>query len=212
MKTTSLLVICTVLAMLGAQSAAAAEKHLFYVHGCCVKDGMDPKVPAYEKIIKSFKDDGFKVNFELRFASVGDNDAAVQAHAKNIADQVQTLIAKGTAPDDITVAGYSLGSMTALVTAGHMANPKVNVVLLAGCPVKSAIKVNIDYTKVKGRILSIYDAKDEKFGSCKGKLPENVVFSEVVLNSGEGHAVFRLPDEKHMKLWKEPTLAWTKGK
>ena len=211
MKKSVLLVLCTSLAVLGVQNVIAAEKHLFYVHGCCVKDGMDPKVQAYEKIVKSFKDDGFRVNFDMRYANVGDNDAAVQAHAKNIADQVQALIAKGTAPEDITVAGYSLGSMTALVTAGHMTSPKVNVVLLAGCPVKAAIKVNIDYTKVKGRILSVYDAKDDKFGSCKGRLPDGVTFSEVVLNSGEGHAVFRLPDEKHMKLWREPMLAWISG-
>jgi len=207
MKTRPLVTIATLLALCSG-AALAAEKHLFYVHGCCVKDGMDPKVQAYEKIVKSFKDDGFKVNFEMRYANVGDNDAAVQAYARSIADQVQSLIDKGTAPENITVAGYSLGSMTALVTSGLITNPNVNVVLLAGCPVKTAIKVNVDYAKVKGRILSIYDAKDDKFASCKGRLPEGLQFQEVMLDSGEGHTVFRLTDSKYMKQWKEPMLAW----
>jgi hypothetical protein len=193
-------------------TAQAAEKHLFYMHGCCIKGKDDPKVKAYETIVQNLNEAGFKVAFDLRTADFGDNDSAVQAHAAKVADQVRTLLAQGVAPGDITVAGYSLGSMTALVTAGLIANPKVNVVLLAGCPINPAIKVSIDYAKIKGRVLSIYDVKDEKFGSCNGRLPEGVTSKEVVLNSGKGHSVFRLPDEKHMKLWKDPMLAWIKEK
>lgn len=192
--------------------AHAAEKHLFYVHGCCIKDKGDPKIKAYETIVQELKNSGFNVVFELRTADVTDSDAHAQAYAAKIADQVRALLAKGTAPEDITVAGYSLGSMTTLVASGLLANPKVNFVLLAGCPVNPAIPVTIDYSKIKGRVLSITDTKDDKFGSCNGRLLESVTYKEVVLNSGEGHAVFRLTDEKNLKLWKEPLVAWTKGK
>jgi predicted esterase len=192
--------------------AHAAEKHLFYVHGCCVKDMNDPKVKAYEKIVQELKSSGFNVVFELRTADIGDSDAGAQAYAKKIAEQVQALLAKGTPPESITVAGYSLGSMTTLVASGLVNNPKVNFVLLAGCPINPAIKVNIDYSKVKGRVLSITDTKDEKFGSCNGKLPEGTAYKEIVLNSGEGHAVFRLTDEKNLKLWKDPLVEWSTNK
>jgi len=200
-----------VLIVVGAGGVRAADKYLFYMHGCCIMGSDDPKTGAYGKIVQNLQNSGFTVSFEMRPAKVGDNDAAVQAYARKIAEQVHALLAKGVAPEDITVAGYSLGSMTALVAAGHIGNPKVNIVLLAGCPVAPAIKVNIDYSKVKGRVLSIYDSKDEKFGSCKDHLAAETTFKEVVLNSGKGHAVFRLPDEQHISLWKSPMLTWTDG-
>ncbi len=184
----------------------AADKHLFYIHGCCVKGPGDPKVAAYEAIVKELKNSGFNVVFDLRY---DDSNAQVQAYAEKVADQVKSLLAKGTAPEDITVAGYSLGSRITLVVSGLIANPKVNIVLIAGCPIKETIP--IDYSKVKGRVLSIWNTKDDKFTSCNGRLPEGMTYKEVVLNSGEGHAVFRLTDEKYLKLWKEPLVSWTKG-
>lgn len=205
-------VIASAALMAGLSNVAhAAEKHLFYTHGCCIKGKDDPKVKAYETIVQELKNSGFNVVFELRYADTNDNNAQAQAQAARIADQVRALLAKGTAPEDITVSGYSLGSMTTLVASGLIANPKVNFVLLAGCPIKAAIPVTIDYPKVKGRILSIMDIRDDKFGSCKGRLPEGVAYKEITLDSGEGHAVFRLPNEKHIKLWKEPLESWAKG-
>jgi hypothetical protein len=203
--------IASVALMTGSLGIAhAAEKHLFYVHGCCIKDKSDPKVKGYEKIVQALKTSGFNVVFELRTADINDGDAQVQAYAGKIADQVRDLLAKGIAPEDITVAGYSRGSLTTLIASGLIANPKVNFVLLAGCPLKPRIPV--DYSRVQGRILSIRDAKDDKFGSCDGRLPEGVTYKEIAFTSGEGHAVFRLPDEKYVKLWKEPLVSWAEGK
>jgi hypothetical protein len=192
--------------------AQAADKHLFYVHGCCVKDKDDPKAKAYEVIIQDLKKSGFDVVFELRYSDVADSDAAAHAYAAKVAGRVQALIAKGTVPEDITVAGYSLGSMTTLVASGLISNPKVNFVLIAGCPVNSKVKVTIDYSKVQGRILSIVDTKDENFGSCNGRLPVGIIHQEIVVNSGKGHALFWQPDEQLIKLWKEPLVAWANGK
>lgn len=203
-------VFTSVAFVVGSLSVAhAAEKHLLYVHGCCIQGKNDPKVKAYETIIQGLKSSGFDVSFELRTADINDSDPQAMAYAEKIADQVRDLLAKGAAPENITVAGYSLGSRITLVASGLIANPKINFVLIAGCPIKATIP--IDYSKVKGRILSIRDTKDDKFGSCNGRLPEGVIYKEVVLNSGEGHAVFRLADEKYLKLWKEPLVAWSKG-
>jgi len=210
MKTVHAIIAGILLATLSPANVQAADQHLFYLHGCCIKDKDDAKVQAYQAIVSNLKQSGFQVRFDLRYANVGDNDPAVQEHARQIATEVRSLLANGVKPRDITIAGYSLGSMTAMVVAGQIANPDINVVLLAGCPVSPAIKVNIDYGKIKGRVLSIYDTKDVKFGSCQGRLPADVTFKEVVLNSGEGHAVFKAPDDQHVKLWKEPLLMWVR--
>lgn len=184
--------------------AHAADRHLFYIHGCCVKGPGDPKVQAYETIVKDLKSSGFNVVFDLRY-----DDSTALVQAAKVADQVKSLLANGTAPEDITVAGYSMGSRITLVASGLIANPKVNIVLIAGCPIKETIP--IDYSKVKGRVLSIWNTTDDKFTSCDRRLPEGLTYREVVLNLGEGHAVFRLTDEKYLKLWKEPLVAWSKG-
>jgi hypothetical protein len=189
--------------------AQAAEKHLLYLHGCCIKSNNDPKVRAYETIVQGLKSAGFNVSFELHTADSYDSNFHAMAYAEKIASQVRDLLAKGIAAEDITVAGYSLGSRITLVASGLIANPKVNFVLIAGCPIKETIP--IDYSKVKGRVLSIRDTKDEKFASCDGRLPKGITYKEIVLKSGEGHAVFRQTDEKYLKLWKEPLVAWSKG-
>ena len=183
--------------------AHAAEKTLFYIHGCCIN-----KVGggAYETIVKDLNSSGFNVTFDLRY---DDSDAEVKAYAAKVAGQVKDLLTKGTAPEDITVSGYSLGSVTAMLASIEIANPKVNYVLLAGCPNNN--KRSIDYSKVQGCILSLVDVKDDRFGSCKSLLPESALKKEVEFDSGDGHKIFRYTTDKAYKLWKEPLEAWAKG-
>lgn len=183
-------------------SAHAAEKHLFYMNGCCInKVGTG----GYDAIAKELRNAGFNLVFDVRN---DDGSATVEAEIARVAGQVKDLLAKGTAPENITVSGYSLGSASTLFVSIAVANPKVNYVLLAGCPGPTARAFDIDYAKVQGRVLAIVDAKDDRFGSCKERLPESVLQKEVTIDSGKGHAVFRLGDEKHMKLWKEPLESW----
>jgi pimeloyl-ACP methyl ester carboxylesterase len=186
--------------------AQAAERHLFYVHGCCIE-----KVgsAAYEDIVKDLRASGFRVTFDVRR---DDGDSEVKAYASKIAEQVKALLSGGAAPEDITVAGYSLGSVTAMHAASQVADPRVNYVLLAGCPGPGARRFDIDYAKVQGRVLSITDSGDDRFGSCKGKLPESALRKEIVLDSGKGHAVFRQSDDGSVRLWKEPLEAWASGR
>lgn len=189
--------------------AHAGDRHLFYVHGCCVQGPNDPKVRDYERIVQDLKDAGFKVHYELRPSNPYDNNPESMAYVEKIAGMVKDLIAGGTAPEDITVAGYSHGSRIAAGASGLVADPRVNYVLLAGCPMKQTIPV--DYAKVSGRVLSIRDSRDDKFHSCDGRLPGAAAYKEIVLDSGQGHALFRLTDEKHLKLWMEPLTGWARG-
>lgn len=204
--------LATLLPAAGFSHAAnAGEKHLIYMHGCCVKQANGAVAKDYKAIAQKLRDSGFNLFFELRTAEATDSDAQARAYAAKVAEHVQALLAKGTAPEDITISGYSLGSMTAMVASGLVANPKVNYVLLAGCPVSANIPVAVDYAKVIGRVLSIVDSKDVNFGSCAGRLPNAAPFKEITLHSGEGHKVFRLADETNVKLWKEPLESWAKG-
>jgi hypothetical protein len=201
-------VASVVLSVCSFSAAQAADKHLFYVHGCCVKSADGQVAKDYESIVQKIRDSGFNVEYQLRTADVGDSNDAVQAYAAQIADKVNALLANGTPPKNITVAGYSLGSMTTLVAAGLIANPNVNIVLLAGCPANATINIDIDYSKVKGNILSVTDKGDSKFGSCEGKLPEGNTFKEVALDSGKGHTLFRMPADNFTSLWMNPMMDW----
>ena len=87
------------------QVAHAAEKHLFYVHGCCVKDKDDPKAKACGTIVQALRDSGFQVAFELRPIDVSDSEPQVRAFAARLAEKTLALIANGVAPEDITIAG-----------------------------------------------------------------------------------------------------------
>lgn len=212
MKTFTILAAVMFFAVVGIGTSSAADKHLFYLHGCCVtKDSNNPRGKAYEKIVPELRKSGMNVHFELRYSDVSDTDAAAQQYAGRIAEEVRALLAKGVKPEDITVSGFSLGSGTSLVIAGLLANPRINYVLLAGCPVKPSVHVTIDYTKVKGRILSIVDSKDEKFAPCKGRLPPDVLQREIILETGLGHKLFLQTDPDHFKLWKDPLVNWAKG-
>jgi len=178
---------------------------LFYMNGCCIqKVGSD----GYDSIVKRLKATGFKVEFKLRDE---DNDEAVMGSVNAVVARVKALIASGTSPEDITVSGYSLGSIIAMYASYEIANPKINYVLLAGCPGPKARR-SVDYSKVQGRVLSVIDVEDDKFGSCAGKLANVASFKEVALKSGKGHMMFRLPDDDYLKLWKEPLVNWANGK
>lgn len=187
-------------------TAQAGDKYLFYMNGCCIeKVGTD----GYDAIEKRLKETGLKLDFTIREE---DTDEAVMGSLDHVVEKVNALLANGTPPEDITVSGYSLGSIIALKASVRIANPKVNYVLLAGCPGPRARRQIEDYSKVQGRILSITDTRDRKFISCSDKITNASEFKEIKLDSGEGHQVFRLSKDKFIKLWKDPLVDWANGK
>jgi len=189
-------------------SANTAEKYLFYMHGENVKDANDPKAKVYAAIVEDLQKTGFNVTFELRPSDVGDNEAAAKVYAAKIATQINGLIDAGTPPENITVAGFSLGSAIAAITSGLVGNAKVNFVFLAGCANKPAVPMTVDYSRMRGRILAITEATDPGYGTCVGHLPEGIRYQEVTLNTNKGNATFRLPE--YLNLWMAPLLEWTK--
>lgn len=72
-------------------------------------------------------------------------------------------------------------------------------------------KYGVSPDSVAGRILSIYDSSDEKYGSCSSLISDSdtVKFKEIELDSGKGHKLFRIPKDKFINQWRDPLINWT---
>lgn len=105
---------------LSPRVARAREKHVFNIYGCCAKGLGDPKVRAYETIVKELNESGFNLAFDFRY-----DDSTARARAKKVADQLKSLLANDMPPEDITAAGYSLSPKITALASGFIANPKV---------------------------------------------------------------------------------------
>jgi len=179
------------------------EKHLFYMHGYRLEslDDDHKRAKAYRIIVSSLEDHGFNVISEQR------GETSVIDYGIGIANEVKKLLADGVKPQNITVAGFSKGAAIALIAAGQVKNPNVNFIALAGC----SDFFHVNYKKLQGRILSIYDVDDEKYYPCDGKISndqEGVTFKEVSIESGKGHSVFRKKKEKWIEQWRDPMIEW----
>ena len=183
----------------------ASEKYVFYLHGSAEEE--DGSSEKYDAAVEAISDRTDNVISEVR----GDTDP--NNYAEKIKKQVNLLISKGVAAKNITVSGFSKGSIIALAASGTINNPDVNYVLLAGCSEDLNAKYNVDSTKAAGRILSIYDSGDEKFESCEEtiKPSKTVKFEETDLDSGKGHKIFRIPKEKFIEQWRDPLIEWVNG-
>ncbi len=58
-----------------SSSSNAAEKHLVYMHGCCVKQTNGAIAKDFKTIAQKLRDAGFNVLFELRTSDQTDSDA-----------------------------------------------------------------------------------------------------------------------------------------
>ena len=180
----------------------ASEMYIFYLHGSAEED--EGSTEKYEAAVEAIAESSATVISEVR------DDTDPNAYAEKLKAQVNILISKGVPAKNITVSGFSKGSIIALTASGVINNPNVNYVLLAGCSEFLNEKYNVDPAKAVGRILSIYDSGDDKFESCDGMINSStkVKFEETDLDSGKGHKVFRIPKEKFIEQWRVPLIDW----
>jgi hypothetical protein len=180
-----------------------SSKYIFYLHGSVEED--EGSTEKYETAVEAIADYSDIVISEVR------DDTDPNTYAEKLKVQVNGLIDKGVSAKNITISGFSKGSIISLAAAGAIQNPDVNYVLLAGCSDYLNGKYNIDTKIVVGRILSIYDSEDEKFGSCSGMISssDKVKFKEIEIDSGKGHKLFRIPKEKFIEQWRDPLVNWT---
>ncbi|MDH5206105.1 MAG: hypothetical protein OEW36_10640 [Hylemonella sp.] len=210
MKTMALAALCLSTVAAGAGSRVSnipsepdkSGKYIIYLHGSA--EETEGATDKYQAAVEAIAQGSAIVLSEVR----GETDPGT--YALKLKQQVDSLVSKGVPPEHITIGGYSKGAVIALAAAGAIRNPKVNYVLLAGCSKFLNEKYGVDPTKAVGRILSIYDVADDKFGSCDGiiRATDGLFFKEAKLESGKGHQVFRIPKKKFIKLWRDLLIDW----
>jgi dienelactone hydrolase len=186
------------------------DRYLFFLHGQIVENkGARPTsekygIYEYRKILDTFKDEGFVVISEARQKKTN-----VFVYAKKVISQVNRLLAAGVAQGNITVVGASKGGAIAFYVSTEMKQKNINYVIIASCVGKLAEDAASRGFHLTGNVLSIYDIKDEYFGSCKsffraakGKGLNN--YKEVAVDMGKGHGFHYTP----AKEWIHPVLAW----
>ena len=138
----------------------ASGKYIFYLHGSVEEE--DGSTEKYETAVESIAESTATIISEVRGYTDPD------AYSIKLKGQVEKLLARGVPPKNITISGFSKGSIIALASAGIINNSKINYVLLAGCSEELNDKYGVDPSKAAGRVLSIYDSGDDKFESCEG--------------------------------------------
>ena len=167
-----------------------AAHYLIYLHGRILevqgREAVSPDFGRYEYdgILRALADKGLIVISELR------GPETTVAYARKVAAQVRKLEAAGVPARHISVAGFSKGGLLARATAAGLADPALNVVLMAACSPR--MEPGRKGT-LKGRILSLYDQSDEMAGSCASLFAPGTETKEVKLATGLRHGLFFRP-------------------
>jgi len=118
------------------------------------------------------------------------------------------LIAKGIAPDQITVVGASKGGYIAQFVSTFAKNPELNFVFIGSFQDDDIVRIpDINFC---GNILTIYE-KSNVFGASAierketSKLKINH-FKEIELNTGLQHGFLYIASEE----WLKPCKIWAK--
>lgn len=181
------------------------ERYIIYLHARIVEDGgRRPTDPAYgiyeyDAILDTLRNTGYTVLSDQRPPGL-----AIDTFVTRLTGTVDSLIAAGIAPADITVMGFSRGAAIAMLASSHLHNPAVNYVFMAGCGDWAFDRPGLHVT---GRILSLYETSDSLGVSCAplfARRGAGSVIREVPLSLGLGHGTFFQP----RAAWLEPALAW----
>lgn len=184
----------------------AAQHWLIYAHGHIVEmQGREAESPEfgryeYDAILKALAERGFEVVSEVRKPGSGPSFAA------RLAQQVGKLRAAGVPAEHITVVGASRGGFYTLSAAAELQQPGLSFVALAACGDATVALA----PRLRGRVLSIYDAADKLAPSCAATFAvakQLQASREIVVTLGRGHGLLYRPYAE----WLEPTAAWALG-
>jgi len=206
--------------LLGSGGGGAAEvprsRHLIYLHGRIVQEQQiaRPKHPQHgyyelDKILGTFRDQGFVVSGELRAKS-----ASVVDSADRLVAQVKKLIASGVPADRITVVGASMGGGIALLASARLQNPDVRFCILGACLSEGVARlVATQGKRPAGRILAVRESSDETTEQCPPWEDDPaagaaLAVREIVLDTGLHHGFLYRP----LPEWVNPVVEWAKGK
>jgi len=177
-----------------AANAAQDAQYLIYL------PSRSPNVDQAANI-RAFEDNGLSV---LTFAYAGESD---HEYARRIRNEVRGLIAKGAAPEAITVVGAGSASPVAALTSAMTGNRHVNYVLLGNCDPRLTDDSGFH---LSGRVLGIRDADDGASPSCRPlwrDAPRLGQRQDLIVRSGQGAAIFDAPRQQ----WVQPLADWSRG-
>jgi len=187
----------------------SAQPHLFFLHNRFIEEhGTEADHPGYGnghyyEILDAFRSYGFTVHSELRRLGT---DA--RPYARRIVAQVDSLLASGVPPGDITIVGTSKGGYIAQYVSTYLAKPAVNFVFV-GC-YRDVDLQQLDDIDWCGNILTIYEASDPYgVSALDRKLTSQLAiprFHEVELHTGLGHGFLFRPLED----WIRPAAHWAR--
>jgi hypothetical protein len=184
-----------------------SQKFLFYLHGGIVQEqginAVSPRFGAYEylKILDTLRSHGFYVISEAR--PRGTEEAA---YAMKVSRQIDTLISRGVAPENIIVVGASQGAYITIALARQLKSSRISYAILALCSEYALDYFLKEPTELCGNFLSIYESSDSK-GSCQRLLAEQQCkkgYKEIKLNMGNGHGFIYKPYPE----WVLPLVRW----
>ena len=190
-------------------SQSAPQRYIIYAHAKIVEtEGRRPTDPAYgiyeyDAILDTMRQAGFEVLSDQRGPNANSDSAA-----SRIVHQVDSLLALGVAPENITVVGFSKGGWIAILASSKLQNPRLGFVFMGACGPWSNDAADLH---VSGRMLSLIETSDTLGVSCGPMFARKTagsVSQEMALSLGLGHGTFYQP----RAAWLEPALAWTRGK
>jgi hypothetical protein len=183
-----------------------AKKYVFYLHGRIVQES-DPPVNSeyglydYPKIIEALKDPSYHLISERRAKGT-----TMEAYARHVKQQIDTLIAKGISPAKIAVVGASMGAGITMITAQMTKNDKLNFAFLAFCDPVTIEYVAREDVQVCGNFLSIYESSDEALSCDKVFVSQKCKtgYKEIKLSMNNRHGFIYQPYDE----WVVPLKEW----
>ncbi|HEY7515118.1 MAG TPA: subclass B3 metallo-beta-lactamase [Vicinamibacteria bacterium] len=179
-------------------------RYALYVHGRILEEQGIGAVSAdfglyqYEAILHALAARGFKVVAERRAGDPGPD------YPKKLAARVRKLIQAGVPASQVTVVGASKGGLLTLAAAAEVQEDAVSYVVLAGC----GSPTEAFASRLRGRILSVYDADDRFRPSCEPTFagaPKLADKREIVVRKELDHGLLYRP----LADWLDPLVEWT---
>jgi metallo-beta-lactamase class B len=180
------------------------SRYAVYVHGRILEEqGVGAVSPdfglyQYETILQALAVRGFTVIAEVRKGDPGPD------YPKKLAARVRKLLQAGVPPSQVTVVGASKGGFLTMATAAELREDGVSYVVLAGCGQSTEAFA----TRLRGRILSVYDAADRFRPSCQTTFagaPKLADKREIVVKKNLDHGLLYRP----LADWLDPLVEWT---
>lgn len=197
-----------------------AARYLIYLHGSGIdRVGLYRASENFRANTQALAARGFTVIAEVRPQyAIRKVPEDLDTYARRIAAQVETLLQAQVPARSIAVVGYSRGGSIALMASGYVNNREVGYAILAGCvsetgEYKQYVPVLLldVVPKLNGRFLSLVDASDPDFASCRGyfaSAPGKPDLQETILRTGKGHGLFSEP----LEVWLLPVTEWAEVK